>query len=190
MDEFLVWILVIVVGCTAIWAVSAYRSKKRARRGGCIICGQDLGRKPDARAAKNYLLDGPGLVGYRTRLFGTHAGPSVTMDYYKKIRKVMCPLCAWKTVRNWYVRYVAYVAFLALLLAGMVCVMILDMLRGKFQAPMLLGIGIIALGICTIVSKAKQARQTLSNISKGPSDNIGHAPREASASNHAPEPRT
>lgn len=161
MDEFIVWVLVIIVGCTAIWAVSVWRSKKRASQGGCILCGKDLGHKPDASAVQDVLV---GDSQY------TLSSTWRTAEYIKQVRKVMCLHCSRKVVRQLYARCVGGIVVAVLVSAGLAVNVVVEAKAGRFDPAMLGGLvpalGLSACIIYFIHRRVQYVRSVLENISQ------------------------
>jgi hypothetical protein len=157
LTEYLTWFVAIVVVCIAIWAVSVYRSKKRASRGGCILCGEDLGHKSDAEAVNDVLIgDSQYTISSTWR----------TAEYIKQVRKVMCLSCSRKTVRDLYVRCVAYMIFTALFSAGLLYRLASEAMAGRFDFGPLLAAGIGVCGLHFLNVRAKYCKAALKSISK------------------------
>jgi hypothetical protein len=157
MDEFAVWLLVIVVGCTAIWAVSVYRSKRRASRGGCINCGEDLGHKSNADAVNGFLTgESQWIISSIWR----------TPEYIRQVRKVMCLSCARKTVRNLYLRCVASMIFTVLLSVGLLVHLASEARAGRFDFGPLLAAGVCVCGLYFMNQRAQHYKVALKSISR------------------------
>jgi hypothetical protein len=160
MDEFAVWLLVIAVGCTVLWLVSVYRSRKRASLSGCVFCGKDLGHKAhggtvnDVLAANHYWI-------FSTRYTALHISV---------IKRSLCLSCSRVAIRRLYMHYVACIVFSALVILGLLVHEVYEAAAGHLDPAMLCGlVPAMAVSACFIYlfnRRAQYTKRALKKISK------------------------